>query len=149
MLVSKTKTVMSNSNQLLETPANIVGSTQYQQLGYVDAYDAVNNDDYAFLAYKETDNSGAWRVRIVGKGTSGAVFEPDAMKSNARSTGAQGKPWFPWGFSIDPSESDPRWVQFRVHVKDGKPDEIEIFLQLRKFDNTADEAKSVRFGWPV
>lgn len=137
------------STQLVHTPDSVNGGAQYQQLGYVEAYDAVNNDDYAFVAYKETDSSDTWRVRITGKNTSGAVFEPDAMKSNARSTGAQGKPWFQWGFSMDPSASDPRCVQFRVHVKDGKPHEIEMFLQLRKFDGSADEPKSVRFNWPA
>lgn len=138
-----------SASQLIDTPASVQGGAQYQQLGYVDAYDAVNNDDYAFVAYKETDSSGTWRVRISGKQTPGAVFEPDAMKSNARSTGAQGKPWFQWGWSFDPSEGDPRCVQFRVHVADGKPHEIEIFVQLRKFDGSADTPKSVRFAWPA
>ncbi|MCX6854529.1 MAG: hypothetical protein NTV80_06445 [Verrucomicrobia bacterium] len=138
-----------NTTQLIHTPDSVPGGTQYQQLGYLDAYDAVNNDDYAFVAYKETDSSGTWRVRISGKQTSGAVFEPDAMKGNARSTGAQGKPFFTWGFSIDPSDGDTRCVQFRVHVKDGKPHEIEMFLQLRKFDGSADEPKSTRFAWPA
>lgn len=138
-----------SSPQLIDTPASVPGSTQYQQLAYLDAYDAVNNDDYAFVAYKETDSSGAWRVRISGRQTSGGVFEPDAMKSQARSTSAQGKPWFQWGWSLDPSEGDPRCVQFRVHVKDGSPLEIEIFAQLRRFDHSADEPKSARFAWPV
>jgi hypothetical protein len=138
-----------NSAQLIHTPDSISGGAQYQQLGYVDAYDAINNDDYAFVAYKETDSSGDWRVRISGKQTAGAVFEPDAMRSNARSTGAQGKPWFQWGFSIDASESDRRCVQFRVHVQDDKPHEIEMLVQLRKFDGSADEPKSARFAWPA
>ena len=136
-------------SQLISTPENITGGAQYQQLGYIDGYDAVNNDDYAFVAYKETDSSGSWRIRSAGRQTPGAVFEPDAMKCSARSTGAQGRPWFPWGWSLDPGEGDPRCVQFRVHVKDGKPAEIEMFLQLRKFDGTADEAKSVKFAWPA
>ena len=68
------------------------------------------------------------------------------MRTQARAAGAQGKPWFPWGFSIDPSEGDPRCVQFRVHVEGGKPSAVEMFLQCRKFDGTADEAKSVMFA---
>jgi hypothetical protein len=40
-------------------------------------------------------------------------------------------------------------VQFRVHVKDGQPSEIEMVLQLRKFDHSADAVKSVRFPWPA
>lgn len=133
---------------LIEAPAS-TPSQQYQTLGYVEGYDAVLNGDYAFVAYKETDSSGAWRVRISGKQTAGAVFEPEAMRLKARETGAQGKPYFTWGFSMDPSAGDARCVQFRVHVKDGKPSEIEMFLQLRKADGSADAPKTVSFPWPA
>lgn len=136
------------TTQLIEAPASVPGSTTYQQLAYLDAYDAVLNCDYAFVAYKETDSFG-WRVRIKSSQTAGAVFEPEAMRSNARSAGAQGKPWFQWGYSFDPSASDPRNIQFRVHVANGRPSEIEMLLQLRKFDGTADAPKSVKFPWPA
>jgi hypothetical protein len=135
--------------QLIETPANVPGGATYQHLAYVDAYDAVINCDCAFVAYKETDSSGEWRVRIKSSQTAGGVFEPAMIKSNARSTGAQGKPWFQWGYSFDPSASDPRCIQFRVHVANGQPSEIEIFVQLRKFDGTADAPQSVKFPWPA
>ena len=136
------------SNQLVEAPAEEHG-TRIETLAYLDGYDAVLNSDYAFVAYKETDTSGAWRVRIKSLQTAGAVFEPDMIKNQARAAGAQGKPWFQWGYSFDPSEGDPRCVQFRVHVAGGKPSEVEMLLQLRKFDHSADEAKSVRFPWPA
>ncbi len=133
---------------LIEAPASTPSQT-IQVLAQLEAYDAVLNDDYAFVAYKETDtSSGAWRVRIKARHLTGVVFEPDAMRSNARSTGAQGKAFFPWGNCMDPSASDPRSVQYRVHVKDGQPAEIEVFVQLRKADGTADAPKSVRFAWP-
>lgn len=135
--------------QLIDLPANVPGGASYQQLAYVDAYDAVLNLDYAFLAYKETDSSGAWRVRIKSSQTAGAVFEPDAMRTNARSAGAQGKPYFTWGYSFDPSSGDPRNIQFRVHVAGGQPSAIEMFVQLRKFDHSADAAKTVTFPWPA
>lgn len=141
---------MSNQpTQLIETPANVPGGATYQHLAYLAAYDAVLNCDYAFVAYKETDSNGDWRVRIKSSQTAGGVFEPAMMASNARSTGAQGKPWFQWGYSFDPSASDARIIQFRVHVKDGQPSEIEIFAQLRKFDGSADAPKSVKFPWPA
>jgi hypothetical protein len=134
---------------LIEAPASD-SSTVYETLGYVDAYDAVINCDYAFVAYKETSRSGGdWRVRIKSSQTAGAVFEPDAMKSQARAAGAQGKPWFQWGYSFDPSAGDPRCIQFRVHVKDGAPSEIEMLVQLRKADHSAGEARSVKFRWPA
>ena len=134
--------------QLVEAPASD-GNYRYETLAYVDAYDAVLNDDYAFVAYKETDSSGEWRVRIKSRHTAGAVFEPEAMRLQARAAGAQGKPWLQWGYSFDPSEGDPRQIQFRVHVAGGKPSEVEMFVQLRKFDSTADDAKSVKFAWPA
>ena len=140
---------MADSPQLIETPANVSGGAQYQHIAYVDAYDAVINCDYAFVAYKETDSDGKWRVCIKSSQTAGAVFEPDAMKSNARSTGAQGKPWFQWGYSFDPSAGDLRCIQFRVHVVDGQASEIEMFVQLRKADGSNDAAKSVKFAWPA
>ena len=78
-----------------------------------------------------------------------ATFERAAMKSKARETGAQGKPWFQWGYSFDASSSDARLIQFRVHVANGQPSEVEMFVQLRKADGTADTAKSVKFAWPA
>ena len=141
---------MSNkSSQLIDTPDNVPGGATYQHLAYVAAYDAVLDCDYAFVAYKETDSNGDWRVRIKSSQTAGAVFEPAMMISNARSTGAQGKPWFQWGYSFDPNASDARIIQFRVHVKDGQPSEIEMFVQLRKCDGTADASTSVKFQWPA
>lgn len=134
--------------QLIHAPDSIPGGPQYEHLAYMDAYDAVLNCDYAFVAYKETDSFG-WRVRIKSSQTAGGVFEPDAMMNNARSAGAQGKTWFPWGFSMDPSDQDPRSIQFRVHVDHGQPGEIEILVQLRKADGSATDAKSVRFPWPA
>ena len=133
---------------LIEAPASD-SSYRYETLGYVDAYDAVINCEYAFVAYKETDSAGDWRVRIRSSQTAGAVFERVAMRSKARETSAQGKPWFPWGYSFDPSPGDLRHIQFRVHVAGGQPSEIEMFVQLRKFDQSSDEAKSVRFPWPA
>ena len=55
-------------------------------------------------------------VVLVGEDPASQVY----VRNKARETGAQGKPWFQWGYSFDPSASDPRNIQFRVHVKDGK-----------------------------
>lgn len=134
---------------ILEAPASVPGGTAYESLGYLDAYDAVLNCDYAFVAYRETDSNGDWRVRIKSSQTAGAVFEPAMMKSSARAADAQGKTWFPWGYSFDPSTEDPRCIQFRVHVQDGAPAEIEIFVQLRQSDGQAGAPRSVKFDWPA
>jgi hypothetical protein len=139
---------MNTIQQLIEAPASD-NYTTYETLGYVDAYDAVLNLDYAFVAYKETSRgSGEWRVRIKSSQTAGGVFEPAMIRNQARATGAQGKSWFQWGYSFDPSPDDLRNIQFRVHVTNGQPSEIEMLIQLRKFDGSADAAKSVKFAWP-
>jgi hypothetical protein len=132
---------------LIDAPAS-TDSVRYETLAYLDAYDAVLNCDYAFVAYRETDSGGAWRIRIRSSQTAGAVFEPMMIALQARSTGAQGKPWFMWGYNFEPSASDLRQVEFRVHVAGGKPTEIEMLVRLRNFDHTAGEARSVRFPWP-
>ena len=134
--------------QLIEAPASDA-NYRYEPLGYIDAYDAVLNCDYAFVAYKETDSSGSWRVRIKSSQTAGAVFEPAAIRLKARETGAQGKPWFQWGYSFDPSAGDKRNIQFRVHVANGQPAEVEMLVQLRKSAGSADQAKWVRCGGPT
>ncbi|MFO0832937.1 MAG: hypothetical protein U0637_13990 [Phycisphaerales bacterium] len=134
---------------LIEAPAS-TDSQIIEPLASLDAYDAVLNDDYAFVAYKETDrSSGAWRVRVKARHLTGVVFEPDAMRSQARATSAQGKPFFTWGNGIDPSAGDPRSVQYRVHVAAGQPAKVELFVQTRKADHTAGDAKSTTFAWPA
>jgi hypothetical protein len=131
------------------TPPDSDDHTTYQQLGYVEAYDAVLDCDYAFVAWKETSrSSGDWRVRIRSSQTAGAEFDPAMIRSQARSAGAQGKLWFPWGYNFEPSEGDPRQIEFRVHVAQGQPSEVEMLVRLRRFDHGPDEARSVRFPWP-
>ena len=133
---------------LIEAPTSDA-TRRYETLGYVAAYDAPLNCDYAFVAYKESDSSDEWRVRIKSSATAGAVFEPAGMRSKARETSAQGKSWFQWGYSLDPTAGDPRNIQFRVHVSNGQPSEIEMIVQLRKFDGSADIPQSVKFPWPA
>lgn len=136
------------STPLISAPESANGIT-YETLGYVEAYDAPTNSDYAFVAYKETDSNGSWRVRISGRQTPGAVFEPDAMKQNSRAAAAQGKPYFTWGWSFDPSEGDAREIQFRVHHADGATSAIEMHVRLRNFDGSPAAPVSARFAWPA
>jgi hypothetical protein len=133
---------------LVEAPASDTYRL-YKTLGYVDAYDAVLNCDYAFVAYQETEkDSKQWRVCIKSTQTAGGSFDPAAIRNKARETSAQGKAYFIWGYSFEPNASDPRQIEFRIHVMDGLPKEVEIFVRLRKADHTADQPKSVRFAWP-
>jgi hypothetical protein len=136
------------TRQLVDIPADTT-SVRYQRLGYLDAYDAVLDCDYAFVAYRETDADGSWRVRIRSSQTAGAVFEPAMMQKNARAAGARGEPSFAWGYSFDPSPSDVRCIRFLVHVQDGQPAAIEMFVQLRRADGSADLPVTARFPWPA
>ena len=135
------------TTQKLSLPSPVPGQT-LQQLAYLEAYDAVLDCDYAFLAWQETDGDGSMRVRIRSSQTAGAVFEADAIARQARAAGARGEPWFAWGYSFDPSPSDPRCIRFRVLVADGKPAAIEMFVQLRRADGQPADAQQVTFAWP-
>ena len=146
--MTTTTTTTTATAPLLSAPADDA-RTLYQTLAYVEAYDAVNDDDYAFVAWRETErDSGAWRIRIQARGLAGAVFEPAQMRGPARAASARGQPFFTWGAGMAPSLGDPRQVEFRVHVDQGQPREIEIHVVMRRFDHSADAPRSVRFGWP-
>lgn len=133
----------------LHTPDSDSG-TVYTELAYLDAYDAVLDCDYAFVAYRETSRSGGdWRVRIKSSQTAGAEFDPAMIQSRARRATAQGEPWFQWGYNFEPSAGDPRQIEFRVHVVDEQPSEIEILVRLRKADHSPGTPKSVRMPWPA
>jgi hypothetical protein len=134
--------------QLIEAPVSDAHRL-YETLGYVEAYDAVLNDDYAFVAYKETERaSGVALVKIASKGTSGASFDPKMIRSKCREAGAKNEPSFQWGYSFTPSAGDPRRIEFRVHQQAGAPHALEMVVVTRKADHTANEAKSVKFSWP-
>ena len=133
--------------QLVETPASDQSYAR-ETLAYIDAHDGVQNEEYAFVAFRETHRaSGAWCIRINSFHSGGAVFHPNAIRIQARAIGAQGKRSFVWGNPISPSTNDPRKIEFRVHVTHGQPTAVEIFIRLRKFDHSADEPRTVTFPW--
>lgn len=135
--------------QLVEPPASDSSYT-YQQLGYLQARDSVLSLEYAFVAYKETiRSSGEWCVRIKSSQTAGAVFEPKMIANECLKANDQGKAYFIWGYNFEPSQGDPRQIEFRVYHKDGKPSEIEMLARLRKGDHSPGEPKSTKFAWPA
>lgn len=139
---------MTTAAHLLSAPQSTT-DMHITPLASLDAYDAILHDEYAWIAYRETEPSGAWRVRIKSRHLTGVVFEPAMMQNQARSAAAQGKPFFNWGNGIDPSAADARRVEYRVYVEGGKPATIEIIAQMRKADGSADTMKSARFPWPA
>ena len=137
------------TKQKIEAPAT-TDSTIVEPLAYLEARDSVLAGEYAFVSYKETERSnGNWRVRVTSSQTAGGSFEPKAIEDKALVTAEQGKPYFIWGYNFEPSQGDPRQIEFRVHVTaEGKAKEIELYARLRKADHSPQEAKSVRFPWP-
>lgn len=120
-----------------------------ETLAYVDAHDGIQNADYAFVAYKETHRlTGTWCVRIASSHTAGAVFHPNAIRLQARAVAEEHRRSFVWASPFSPRLGDPRRIEFRVYVSDGRPATIEIFVRLRKFDYTPDEVRIVTFPWP-
>ena len=91
--------------------------------------------DCLFAALQTSRKCGRWASLV-------------ALRKNARSANAQGKPYFTWGAGIEPSPGDARLIEYRLHHKDGKPTELEIALQMRKADGSAGEAKTLRVKWP-
>jgi hypothetical protein len=143
-----TTSTITAQPQLIEAPVSDAHRL-YETLGYVEAYDAVLNGDYAFVAYKETDRaSGVSLVKIASRGTSGASFDPAMIRNRSREAGAKNEPSFQWGYSFTPSLGDPRQIEFRVHQQGGVPQALEMIVVARKADHTAEKAKSVKFAWP-
>lgn len=134
--------------QIVEAPKSD-SARDYTELAYLEGYDAVLDDDYAFVAYKEVaKSSGKWSVKIKSSKTAGASFDPDAMAKQARRAGAQDEAYFTWGYSFSTTEGDPRIIEFRVHQTEGKPSSIEMVLQLRKADGSAAASQTASFDWP-
>lgn len=134
---------------LLDCPASDDAFVR-QPLASLDAHDAVSHTDFAFVAYKETHRTtGTWCVRINAQPVAGALFHPNAIRLQARAATALGRSWFTWGKNVAPTLHDPRKIEFRVHVRDARPAEIEIYVRLRSHDGSADEPASVTFPWPA
>lgn len=133
---------------LLETPADNHAHT-YRHLGYLAVYDAVLNSEYAFVVYEEFDrDSSAWRMKITSTHTEGTTFEPAMVEKKALEAEAKRKPYVRWGFYCEPTISDPRQVEYRLHQEQGKPTAIELFVRLRTYEHQADTPQSLRFPWP-
>jgi hypothetical protein len=53
------------------------------QLAYIDAYDEVLGDNYAFVAYKEEETkNGEWSLKIKGKKVADTVIDPQSPTPN-------------------------------------------------------------------
>lgn len=127
-------------------------SITYEQLGYVESFDAVVDKLYALLIYKETrTNNGKWVVRIKGSVTAGSVFDLDnrSLENAIRSSMAHGEEYVVWGFNLTPKDNDPRLVENRLFFNEnGEPAKIEIHLITRDPNGAALPEKVLNVDWP-
>jgi hypothetical protein len=125
----------------------------YEQLGYLESFDAVVDKLYAFLVYKETrTDNNKWVVRIKGSVTAGTVFDPDnrSLESAIRKAQAHSEEYLIWGFNMTPKDNDPRLVENRIFYNDnGEFSKFEIHLITRDKDGNALPEKVVSINWPA
>ncbi|MFC2129171.1 hypothetical protein ACFLQX_00150 [Bacteroidota bacterium] len=128
-------------------------SIVYEQLGYIDSFDAVVDKLYAFLIYKETRTSNnKWVVRIKGSVTAGTVFDPDnrSLESAIQKAQAHSEEYLVWGFNLVPKGDDPRLVENRIFYNDkGEFSKFEIHLITRDKDGNGLPEKVASIDWPV
>lgn len=126
--------------------------TEVEQLAYLEAYDAIVDKFYAFVAYKETrKDSGKWVIRIKSSVTAGTVFDPNnaSLRDRLKKAGAKGEDSIIWGFQMTPKPGDPRLVENRVHCGDaGHPTHVVMHLVTRKEDGSPYSEKTAEFPWP-
>ena len=59
------------------------------------------------------------------------------------------KPYFVWGFTMQPKGNDPRLVECRVNIdSEGKPLALELHVITRKADHSARDEKVLVVDWP-
>jgi len=129
-----------NSKNTVSTH-NASSTTRSEVLGFLEAYDAKLNCDFAFAAYKETDRSGDWRLRINSPEAGETLFEGDEMRKRADEAAAFGETSIVWRRNLTPDEDDTRSLLYRLRVVDGKPAAMDVRLQVRKFDGTPADPK--------
>lgn len=123
--------------------------TRYEPLVRLEAWDACSDEAHAFLAYREVNLvDGAWRVRVVSALTAGALLEPVAMAQQAQAAAARGAPGFVWGYRQLPRAGDPRHIEFRLHVEEGRVAQLELYARLRRPDGSPAGPCSACCRWP-
>lgn len=142
---------MSNSDRAVHAPKPS-GTTQIEELGYIESYDAVVDKMYAYVAYKETKpDKGTWRLCLKGSVTSATFVDPfhSAFKSALQKAVGRDETSLSWGYGIEPKESDPRQVALQVLIADGKPSAVQMTLVTRKADGSAREPEVLTVDWPA
>ncbi len=148
---SDAASVDTTGDQVLSVPKSS-SHVEYAQLGYFDSYDAIADQKYAFLIYKEEKtDSGNWVVKISSANTAGTVIDAEqtAIKSDIQRALAKDEEYITWGFKFSTTEQDPRVVENRIYFdKDQKITSVEIHLVTRKIDGSPNDEKVLKVDWP-
>ena len=128
-------------------------STEREELGYISSYDVISDTDYTYVAFKETrKKSGEWKLIIRGKDTAGTSLRPDSdsLAKKIKEAAKAGKDYIVTGFSLTPTETDPRLVEHRVYFDESQqPSSVEIHVVTRNADGSAKNKKVAKFSWPA
>jgi len=141
---------MNDNDQVVKAPKSSA-HIEFEQLAYLESFDAVVDKTYAFVVYKEKKvDSGKWVIRIKGSVTAGAVFDLDngSFKNALKKAAGHEEPYIVWGFNLQSKENDPRLVENGVLIdENGKPTAMEVHLITRKADGSARDEKVVSVEW--
>ena len=138
--------------QALDLPKSSSGLS-FEQLGYVESFDAVVDKLYAFLIYRETrTDNGKWVARIKNSVTAGTVFDPEnkSLASAIQKAHAHNEEYLVWGFSMVPKGDDPRLVENRIFFNEkGEFSKFETHLVTRDKNGNALPEKIATVVWPA
>ncbi|MEN8150675.1 MAG: hypothetical protein ABFS86_12705 [Planctomycetota bacterium] len=143
---------MTPEKQIVSAPES-TSTTEIEPLGYLASYDAVIDRDYAYAFWKETKTSdGSFTIRFKGACTGGGKLDPGhpSFRSNLAAAARNGEEHVVLGFSMKPSESDPRQVELRTFfdTKTLAPQHMEAHLVTRYADGSPTEPQVLRMDWP-
>lgn len=126
--------------------------TEITELAYINSYDVIANDDYAYLAYKKTNRrTGEWELKIKAKATASSKIDPNdrSLRRDILAAASEGKKYLVTGFRMTPEDDDKRLVENRIYFdKSHKPKYVEIHVVTRNADGSPKKRKVVKFDWP-
>jgi hypothetical protein len=143
-----------NGKQIIELPKG--DAYTYEQLAYQQDMDVILGDYYAFLAYKQTDDEGNWKVVIKGNKTAGTSAKPGSVLRNKAARAAKkGKTYFLHGFDnlreekTSKKKNDGRVIEHRFYFNDDlEITHVKMVLQTRKADGSPRQRIITSFDWP-
>jgi hypothetical protein len=140
-----------NDQPLIQAPESTNNSI-ITPLAYIEAYDALSKETYAFLAYREEKPSqNKWLLKIKANRAASSTIDPDDpfLKKLIADAAQQKSKYALIGINLTPQPNDCRRVENRLYFDELlNPTEVEIALIMRQSDDTPTPEKINRFPWP-